>query len=77
MRQGTKPGDMFEELLIGNYDLAKQAEINNHFLFEQACQMTLFDFQYRRDCRGCRRQRRQAVHVLYRAEGGVYRDGVR
>ena len=34
MRQATKPGDMFEELLIGNYDLVKQAEINNHFLLE-------------------------------------------
>ena len=42
----TKPGDMFEELLIGNYDLVKQAEINNHFLLEQSRQMTLFDYQY-------------------------------
>ena len=46
MRQATKPGDMFEELLIGNYDLVKQAEINNHFLLEQSRQMTLFDYQY-------------------------------
>lgn len=46
MRQVTKPGDMFEELLIGNYDLVKQAEINNHFLLEQSRQMTLFDYQY-------------------------------
>ena len=46
MRQATKPGDMFEELLIGNYDLVKQAEINNHFLLEQSRQMTLFDYKY-------------------------------
>ena len=46
MRQGVKPGDMFEELLIGNYDFVKQAEINNHFLLEQSRQMTLFDYQY-------------------------------
>ena len=46
MRQATKPGDIFEELLIGNYDLVKQAEINNHFLLEQSRQMTLFDYQY-------------------------------
>lgn len=46
MRHATKLGDMLEELLIGNYDLVKQAEINNHFLLEQFRQMTLFDYQY-------------------------------
>ena len=46
MLQSTKPGEMFEELLIGNYDLCKQAETNSHYLLEQFRQLTLFDFQY-------------------------------
>lgn len=46
MLQSTKPGEMFEELLIGNYDLLKQAETNQNFLLEQSRQLTLFDFQY-------------------------------
>ena len=46
MLQSTKPGEMFEELLIGNYDLCKQAETNSNYLLEQFRQLTLFDFQY-------------------------------
>ena len=46
MLQGTKPGEMFEELLIGNYNLNEQAETNNKYLSEQSRQLTLFDFQY-------------------------------
>lgn len=46
MLQSTKPGEMFEELLIGNYDLKKQAEENNHCIVKEAQQLTLFDFQY-------------------------------
>ena len=46
MLQSTKPGEMFEELLIGNYDLCKQAETNSNYLLEQSRQLTLFDFQY-------------------------------
>jgi len=46
MLQGTKPGEMFEELLIGNYNLNEQAETNNKYLLEQSRQLTLFDFQY-------------------------------
>ena len=46
MLQSTKPGEMFEELLIGNYDLKKQAEENNHCIVKEAQRLTLFDFQY-------------------------------
>ncbi len=46
MAQSTKPGAMFEELLIGNYDLLKQAEQNEKFLLEQTRQMSLFDYRY-------------------------------
>lgn len=46
MAQSTKPGEMFEELLISNYDLKKQAEINNKYLLEFNRQLNLFDFQY-------------------------------
>ena len=46
MLQSTKPGEMFEELIIGNYDLCKQAETNSNYLLEQFRQLTLFDFQY-------------------------------
>ena len=46
MLQSTKPGEMFEELLIGNYDLLKQAATNQNFLLEQSRQLTLFDYQY-------------------------------
>ncbi len=46
MLQSTKPGEMFEELLIGNYDLVAQAETNQSYLWEQSRQLTLFDFQY-------------------------------
>ena len=46
MAQSSKPGEMFEELLISNYDLKKQADINNKYLFEFNRQLNLFDFQY-------------------------------
>ena len=46
MAQSTKPGEMFEELLIGNFNLLDQAEKNNKYLLEQSRQLTLFDFQY-------------------------------
>ena len=46
MLQSTKPGEMFEELLIGNYDLKKQADDNHRCLKNEAYQLTLFDFQY-------------------------------
>lgn len=46
MLQSTKPGEMFEELLIGNYDLKKQAEENNHCIMKEAQQLSLFDYQY-------------------------------
>ena len=46
MAQSTKPGEMFEELLIGNYKLLEQAETNQNYLLEQSRQLTLFDFQY-------------------------------
>lgn len=45
MAQATKPGEMFEELLIANYDLSEQAQANRRYLEEQMSQMTLFDFQ--------------------------------
>lgn len=46
MAQSTKPGEMFEELLIGNFNLLEQAERNNKYLLEQTRQLTLFDYQY-------------------------------
>lgn len=46
MLQSTKPGEMFEELLIGNFSLLEQAETNHKYLLEQSRQLTLFDFQY-------------------------------
>lgn len=46
MLQGTKPGEMFEELIIANFNLLEQAEKNNKYLTEITRQMTLFDFNY-------------------------------
>jgi DNA adenine methylase len=46
MTQGTRPGEMFEELLIANYPLLKQADENNKFLAEQTRQLSLFDYHY-------------------------------
>ncbi len=46
MAQSTKPGEMFEELLIGNYDLEKQALKNEKYLKEQNRQLNLFDFKH-------------------------------
>ena len=43
MAQSTKPGAMFEELLIANYDLKEQAN-KNHFYYPQNCkQLGLFE----------------------------------
>lgn len=42
MRQSKKAGDMFEELLIGNYDLLQQASYNEILLPSLNPQMTLF-----------------------------------
>lgn len=46
MAQSSKPGEMFEELLIGNYDLEKQARENEKYLKEQNRQLNLFDFKH-------------------------------
>jgi DNA adenine methylase len=46
MLQGAKPGEMFEELLIGNYDLLGQATQNEILLLDQTRQLSLFDYQY-------------------------------
>lgn len=46
MAQGSHPGEMYEELLIGNYPLREQAAANRKFLAEQNRQLTLFDFKY-------------------------------
>lgn len=46
MAQGTRPGEMFEELLIANFPLLEQADKNNKYLSEQTRQLTLFDYQY-------------------------------
>lgn len=39
MRQSKKAGDMFEELIIGNYDLLQQAEYNEILLPDQVQQL--------------------------------------
>lgn len=46
MAQGTRPGEMFEELLIANYPLIAQAEANHRYLDDMNRQMSIFDFQY-------------------------------
>lgn len=46
MAQGVRPGEMFEELIIANFDLVKQAKENEKYLYEQTKQMCLFDFNY-------------------------------
>ena len=46
MTQGVRPGEMYEELLIANYPLKEQAEINNKLLAYANRQLTLFDYQY-------------------------------
>lgn len=46
MAQSSRPGEMFEELLIANFPLLEQAEKNNKYLSEQTRQLTLFDYQY-------------------------------
>ena len=45
MRQGKDAGALYEELLIGNYDLEQQADANQLNLCEQSSQLTLFDFK--------------------------------
>ena len=46
MRQGINPGEMYEELLIANYDLEAQAKENGKTLMEETRQISLFDFKY-------------------------------
>ena len=46
MVQSTKPGAMFEELIIANYDLQAQATANQNFIFEESRQLSLFDDDY-------------------------------
>ena len=45
MKQSKEAGALYEELLIANYDLEKQAVANHLYLDEQKSQMTLFDFK--------------------------------
>ena len=45
MRQGKEAGTLYEELLIANYDLEKQAAEHQIYLYEQSSQLTLFDFK--------------------------------
>ena len=45
MKQASEAGALFEELLIANYDLEKQAAENQAILNENARQLTLFDFK--------------------------------
>lgn len=48
MRQDKEAGALFEELLIANYDLKKQAKENHRILQEERnryCQLTLFDYK--------------------------------
>ena len=45
MRQGKEAGALYEELLIANYDLEKQAAENQSYLYDQSSQLTLFDFK--------------------------------
>ena len=46
MIQGVNPGEMFHELLIGNYDLEAQAEKNREDVIDASRQMSLFEFKY-------------------------------
>lgn len=46
MRQNINPGEIYEELLIANYDLKAQAKNNELWLNEQSRQISLFDFKY-------------------------------
>lgn len=45
MKQSKEAGALYEELLIANCDLEKQAAANHLYLDEQKSQMTLFDFK--------------------------------
>lgn len=46
MRQAKERGAQFEELLIANYDLERQASMNHIILDQRNSQLTLFDFKY-------------------------------
>lgn len=46
MRQAKEKGAQFEELLIANYDLERQASENHIMLDQENSQLTLFDFKY-------------------------------
>ena len=45
MKQAKEAGALYEELLIANYDLEKQAAEKQLYLYEQSSQLTLFDFK--------------------------------
>lgn len=44
MVQSKKPGAMYEELIIANYDLRAQSEANHRYIFDETRQISLFDF---------------------------------
>ena len=44
MAQSSRPGELFEELLIANYDLMQQAVDNHHQLANENSQLSLFDY---------------------------------
>ena len=46
MRQAKEKGAQFEELLIANYELERQASENHILLDQENSQLTLFDFKY-------------------------------
>lgn len=46
MRQSSNPGEMYEELLIANYDLLEQAKENRKAFIEETRQISLFDYKY-------------------------------
>lgn len=46
MRQSVNPGEMYEELLIANYDLEAQAKENKKTLMDETRQISLFDLKY-------------------------------
>lgn len=46
MRQSVNPGEMYEELLIANYDLQAQAKENQKIFDDKTRQLSLFDFKY-------------------------------
>ena len=49
MKQSKEAGALYEELLIANYDLEKQAAANHLYLDEQKSQMFDFKTNYTED----------------------------